>query len=77
LYNVYYNNYDAIRQRLFFLFCEKTILIAAVHEDTGQILHKLNENLGCIVLEAANWLDAVESVQKIRPDLILMDKGVP
>lgn len=35
------------------------------------------EQRGCRVIEAKNGLEAVETVHRARPDLILMDVGLP
>ncbi len=55
----------------------KTILVVDDYEDTRIFIRHLLEELGYHVLEAKDGWNAVESVKKQVPDLILMDMALP
>jgi len=47
------------------------------YEDNRQMMRKLLEMIGYLVLEADNGLDAVRLTQQERPRLVIMDLGLP
>ncbi|MFL6227184.1 MAG: response regulator [Pyrinomonadaceae bacterium] len=53
------------------------VLIAEDHEDTRFLLKTLLTFRGLAVVEAANGMEAVETVRRERPDLVLMDGSLP
>jgi two-component system cell cycle response regulator DivK len=53
------------------------VLVAEDHEDTRQLLRTLLERRGLSVVEASDGLAAVDVAERERPDLILMDGGLP
>jgi DNA-binding response OmpR family regulator len=53
------------------------VLVAEDHEDTRQLLRLLLERHGFDVLEAADGEEAVRLVESARPDLVLLDGGLP
>jgi len=53
------------------------VLVAEDHEDTRQLLRTLLERRGLSVVEAGDGFAAVEAAVRERPDLILMDGGLP
>ncbi|MEO8072755.1 MAG: response regulator [Acidobacteriota bacterium] len=55
----------------------KIILVVDDYEDTRILIKFLLEELGHNVLEAKDGWDAVESVKRQVPDLILMDMALP
>ena len=55
----------------------KTILVVDDYEDTRILIKFLLEELGHKVLEAKDGWNAVESVKRQVPDLILMDMALP
>lgn len=55
----------------------KKVLIAEDYEDTRSLMRFLLEGYGYEVLEAATGQQAIETVKKERPDLILMDISMP
>ena len=55
----------------------KTILVVEDQEDNRQILRDLLGASGFAMLEAENGEEALASVAKQRPDLILMDIQLP
>jgi CheY-like chemotaxis protein len=55
----------------------KTILVVEDYVDTRDLMKFLLENCGYIVREAADGQEAVDSVEKQIPDLILMDLSLP
>jgi CheY-like chemotaxis protein len=63
--------------RLAVIFMAKTILIVEDFEDTRKLMKYLLEDLGYEVLEARDGWNAVETVKKQVPDLILMDMALP
>ena len=54
-----------------------SILIVDDYEDNRQMMRKLLEMIGFGVLEAENGLDAVRLTQQERPNLVIMDLGLP
>jgi CheY-like chemotaxis protein len=62
-----------------FIGCDmsKTILIVEDYVDTRDLMKFLLESCGYIVREAADGQEAVDSVKKHFPDLILMDLSLP
>ena len=55
----------------------KCILVVEDQEDNRQILRDLLGNAGYELLEAENGADALTTVARQRPDLILMDIQLP
>ena len=55
----------------------KTILVVEDFQDTRVLIKFMLERLGYQVLEAENGWQAVESVKRQVPDLILMDMALP
>lgn len=55
----------------------KTILVVEDYDDARQLLKVMLQMLGYRVVEATDGREAVEFVQKERPDLILMDLALP
>lgn len=55
----------------------ETILIVEDYTDTRFLMRLLLESYGYEVLEAADGLEAVESIKQQIPDLILMDISLP
>src|SRR5260370_27979297 len=53
------------------------ILIVDDYEDSRQMMRKLLELIGYAVLEADNGLDAVRLTKEKRPNLVIMDLGLP
>ena len=53
------------------------VLVAEDHEDTRQLLRLLLERGGFDVLEAADGEEAVRLAESARPDLVLLDGGLP
>jgi CheY-like chemotaxis protein len=53
------------------------VLVAEDHEDTRALLRALLERRGCAVVEAGDGFEAVAAAERERPDLILMDGGLP
>ncbi len=53
------------------------VLVAEDHDDTRQLLRLLLERRGFDVLEAADGEEAVRLVETARPDLVLIDAGLP
>jgi CheY-like chemotaxis protein len=53
------------------------ILLAEDHEDTRLVYGMVLRHYGYLVDEVANGFDAVERARATRPDLILMDIGLP
>lgn len=53
------------------------VLVAEDHADTRQLLRLLLERRGFDVLEAADGEEAVRLVETARPDLVLLDSGLP
>lgn len=56
---------------------KRKILIAEDYEDTRIFMKFLIESYGYQVIEAADGLEAVESLKTQFPDLILMDMAMP
>lgn len=56
--------------------CSK-VLVAEDHEDTRVLLRTLLERRGLAVVEAADGEEACDVAVRERPDLILMDGGLP
>lgn len=57
--------------------CRRRVLVAEDHEDTRLLLRLLLEKLGVDVLEAADGEEAVRLILDARPDLVLLDVGLP
>lgn len=55
----------------------KTILVADDEEDIRDMLVSYFENLGCIILTAANGRDAFEILQGKRIDFVISDLKMP
>ena len=53
------------------------VLVAEDHEDTRCLLRTLLEKRGLSVVEAGDGFEAVDAAERERPDLILMDGGLP
>jgi two-component system, cell cycle response regulator DivK len=53
------------------------VLVAEDHEDTRQLLRTILERRGLAVVEAGDGIAAVDTAERERPDLILMDGGLP
>ncbi len=53
------------------------VLVAEDHEDTRYLLRMLLEQWGFAVVEADDGFEAVRAAERERPDLILMDGGLP
>ena len=53
------------------------VLVAEDHEDTRALLRTLLEKRGLAVVEAGDGVQAVDVAERERPDLILMDGGLP
>ena len=53
------------------------VLVAEDHEDTRSLLRTLLEQRGFAVVEADDGFEAVNAAERERPDLILMDGGLP
>jgi CheY-like chemotaxis protein len=55
----------------------KKVLIVEDYKDAREVLKFVLERKGYQVLEASNGNEAVETVQKESPDLVLMDMAMP
>ena len=53
------------------------VLLAEDHDDTRRVYGLILRHFGYRVEEAANGYDAVELAKTWRPDLVLMDIGLP
>jgi CheY-like chemotaxis protein len=53
------------------------VLVAEDHDDTRFLLRTLLERRGLAVVEAADGEEACDVAARERPDLILMDGGLP
>ena len=53
------------------------VLVAEDHDDTRHLLRLLLERRGFDVLEAGDGEEAVRLAEDARPDLILLDSGLP
>jgi CheY-like chemotaxis protein len=53
------------------------VLVAEDHEDTRALLRALLEHRGFAVVEARDGVEACDVALRERPDLILMDGGLP
>jgi CheY-like chemotaxis protein len=56
---------------------KRKILIVEDYEDTRIFMKYLLESYGYQVIEAADGLEAIETIKHHFPDLILMDIGMP
>ena len=54
-----------------------TVLVVEDYEDSREFIKYLLEDYGYDVLEAANGYEAVETVKRQAPDLVLMDISMP
>ena len=55
----------------------KTILVVEDYDDVRSLMKLLLESYGYQVTEAADGLEAVESIREPFPDLVLMDVSMP
>ncbi|MGH9820478.1 MAG: response regulator [Pyrinomonadaceae bacterium] len=55
----------------------KRVLVVEDYEDTREMMRLMIEQHGYSVLEAAGPYEAIEKATQFRPDLILMDIGLP
>jgi CheY-like chemotaxis protein len=55
----------------------KTILVVDDHDGFRELLKNLVEGFGYRAHEAANGFEAIESVKRRPPDMILMDLSMP
>jgi two-component system, cell cycle response regulator DivK len=55
----------------------KTVLIAEDNPVNRELLRELLENRGYAVLEACNGEEALAVVEQARPDILLLDIGMP
>ena len=55
----------------------RSILLVDDHQENRTLMRNLLEPLGFDIVEAANGLDALESIQQALPDLIFMDLLMP
>jgi two-component system cell cycle response regulator DivK len=55
----------------------RKVLIVEDYEDTRQLMKYLVESYGYQVIEAANGLEAIETIKHHFPDLILLDISMP
>jgi|SRR5688500_6579249 len=55
----------------------RVVLIVEDYEDTRSFMKIILESYGYEVIEAANGLEAIESLKHHFPDLILMDISMP
>jgi CheY-like chemotaxis protein len=53
------------------------VLVAEDHEDSRLLFRLFLESKGCRVVEAGDGLEAISMVERERPDLVLMDVGLP
>jgi DNA-binding response OmpR family regulator len=53
------------------------VLVVEDHDDTRFMLRYLMEQHGCLVIEAADGVEAVSLAESVCPSLILMDTGLP
>lgn len=53
------------------------VLVAEDHEDTRALLRTILERRGFAVVEARDGVEACDVALRERPDLILMDSGLP
>ena len=54
-----------------------TILIVEDYDDVRHFMKLLLESYGYLVTEAADGLEAIESIREPFPDLVLMDVSMP
>lgn len=57
--------------------CASKVLVVEDHEDTRDLLRMVLERRGLAVVEAGDGVEAVNLAERERPDLILMDGGLP
>jgi CheY-like chemotaxis protein len=55
----------------------KTILVVEDYDDARHLIKVMLQMLGYRVIEATDGREAIECVQRERPDLILMDLALP
>ncbi len=53
------------------------VLVVDDHEDTRFLLKTILDIRGVAVLEASDGEEAIEMAERERPDLVLMDAGLP
>ena len=56
---------------------KKRVLVVEDYEDTRILLKFMVEKFGYSVIEAAGPYEAIDKAAEFRPDLILMDIGMP
>ena len=56
---------------------KKRVLVVEDYEDTRILLKFMIEKLGYSVIEASGPYEAIDKAAEFRPDLILMDIGMP
>ena len=56
---------------------QKRVLVVEDYEDTRTLLKFMIEKFGYLVIEAAGPYEAIDKAAEFRPDLILMDIGMP
>jgi CheY-like chemotaxis protein len=57
--------------------CRKRILIVEDNSDSRELLVLMLRRSGYDVAEATTGLDAIDQTRMTRPDLIIMDLGLP
>ena len=57
--------------------CKKKVLIVEDNDDGRELLVLVIKSAGYDVVEATTGLEAVDRAHAFRPDLILMDIGLP
>jgi CheY-like chemotaxis protein len=53
------------------------VLVVEDHDETRALLRVILERRGVAVVEAGDGFEAVDAAERERPDLILMDGGLP
>jgi CheY-like chemotaxis protein len=56
---------------------DRTVLIVEDSDDARYFMRLALEHSGYLIIEAENGAEAVEVAQRERPDIILMDLGLP
>lgn len=55
----------------------KTVLIAEDNAVNRELLHELLEIRGYAVIETCNGEEALDQIEKAKPDILLLDLGMP